>query len=129
MVKISVNPNACSFCGSFVEVCEESAIELTEFGPTIKEELCVGCGHCLKVCPESALFEEVRGYKVYLGGKLGRHPRLATFLDYYKAEGIPELLRKVLYLYKKHNQRGERLGAIIKRLSWERFVKELLDLV
>jgi dissimilatory sulfite reductase (desulfoviridin) alpha/beta subunit len=129
VVKISVNPKACSFCGSCVEVCEESAIELTEFGPTINEELCVGCGHCLKVCPESALSEEFRGYKVYLGGKLGRHPRLATFLDYYKAEDIPELLRKVLYLYKKHNQKGERLGAIIERLSWERFVKELRDLV
>jgi hypothetical protein len=42
---------------------------------------------------------------------------LATFPDYYKAENTLELLRKVLYLYKKHNQRGERLGAIVERLS------------
>ncbi len=129
VVKISVNNRACSFCGSCVETCEEGAIELTEFGPVINEELCVGCGHCLKVCPESALSEDFRGYKVYLGGKLGRHPRLATFLDYYRMEEIPILLRKVIHLYKKHNQKGERLGAIIERLSWEGFVKELKDLV
>ena len=125
VVKISVNPKACSFCGSCVEACEEGAIELTEFGPMIKEELCVGCGHCIKVCPESALNEEFKGYKVYLGGKLGRHPRLATFLGYFQAEEIPKLFYKILELYKKYNQKGERLGAIIEKLGWDKFIKEL----
>uniref|UniRef100_A0A7V6CDC6 4Fe-4S ferredoxin-type domain-containing protein n=1 Tax=Thermodesulfobacterium geofontis TaxID=1295609 RepID=A0A7V6CDC6_9BACT len=74
--------------------CEKHAIELTEFGPLIKEELCVGCGSCIKICPESALYEEFKGYKVYLGGKLGRHPRLATFLNYFQAEEIPKLFAK-----------------------------------
>jgi len=129
VVKISVNPKACSFCESCIETCEEGAIELTEFGPVINEELCVGCGHCLKVCPESALTEEFRGYKVYLGGKLGRHPRLATLLGCFSAEEIPILLRNILFLYKNYNQKGERLGAIIERLSWDRFIRELKELV
>jgi anaerobic sulfite reductase subunit C len=117
VVKISVNPKACSFCGSCVEACEEGAIELTEFGPMIKEELCVGCGHCIKVCPESALNEEFKGYKVYLGGKLGRHPRLATFLGYFQAEEIPKLFYKILELYKNIIKREKDSGQLLKNLA------------
>jgi len=125
VVKIELNPKVCFFCGSCVAVCEEEAITLTDFGPMIDEERCVGCGHCLKICPENALTEGFRGYKVYLGGKLGRHPRLATFLDYFREEEIIPLFQRVLRFYKENNQKGERLGAIIERLGWEK-VREIL---
>jgi len=125
VVRVSVNPKACSYCQSCVETCEESAISLTEFGPILDERLCVGCGKCVKICPEGALSEEFRGYKVYLGGKLGRHPRLATPYGYLLPDEVPGLLRGVLTLYKEHNRKGERLGTIIERLTWEGFLKEL----
>lgn len=115
-----VNPKACSFCGSCVETCEEEAITLTENGPFIDAEKCVGCGSCVKICPEDALFEGFKGYKIYLGGKLGRHPRLATFWCLAKEEEVPLLLKKVLSFYKKYNQKGERLGKIIERLGWDK---------
>lgn len=127
VVKVEVNPKACSLCGSCVEVCEEKAIELTEFGPQLNEDKCVGCGHCIKICPEGALTESFRGYKIYLGGKLGRHPRLATFLNYAREEEVIEIFKKVLNLYKTYNQKGERLGAIIERMGWENFKKLLLE--
>ncbi len=125
VVRLNINPKACSFCGSCVAVCEEGAIELTDFGPFLKEVLCVGCGHCVKVCPEGAIGVEFKGYKVYLGGKLGRHPRLATSLGYFSQEEILPVLKKVLRVYKAHNLKGERLGAIIERLGWENFLAEL----
>ncbi|MFN3505604.1 MAG: 4Fe-4S binding protein [Caldimicrobium sp.] len=127
VVKVQANPKACSFCGSCVEVCEEKAIELTEYGPTISEEKCVGCGHCIKICPEEALEEVFRGYKIYLGGKLGRHPRLATFLTYAKEEEIFKIFYKVLNLYKDYNEKGERLGTIIEKIGWEKVKKLLLE--
>ncbi|MFN3406895.1 MAG: 4Fe-4S binding protein [Caldimicrobium sp.] len=126
-VKVEVDPKACSFCGSCVEVCEEKAIELTEFGPSLNEEKCVGCGHCIKICPEEALKEVFRGYKLYLGGKLGRHPRLATFLTYAKEEEIFKIFQRVLKLYKEYNEKGERLGTIIEKIGWEKFKKLLLE--
>ncbi len=125
VVRVDVDVKACSFCGSCVEVCEEKAINLTDFGPFIDEERCVGCGHCIRICPESALTEAFKGYKVYLGGKLGRHPRLATFLTYATEEEALVLFRKVVRFYKENNLKGERLGAILERVGWER-AKELL---
>lgn len=125
VIQPEFNPKACSFCGSCVEVCEEEAITLTENGPFINMEKCVGCSFCVKICPEKAIYEGFRGYKIYLGGKLGRHPRLATFLCYAKEEEIIPLFKKVLEFYKEYNQKGERLGVIIERLGWER-VKYLL---
>lgn len=115
-----VNPKGCSFCGSCMEICEEGAITLGEYGPLINAELCVGCGSCIKICPEEALFEGFRGYKIYLGGKLGRHPRLATFWCLAKEEEVAALLKKVLSFYKKYNQKGERLGAIIEKIGWDK---------
>ncbi len=125
VVKVDVDPKACSFCGSCVEVCEESAINLTDFGPLVNEERCVGCGHCIKICPESALTEAFKGYKIYLGGKLGRHPRLATFLTYAKEDEVIALFKKVVQFYKENNIKGERLGTILERVGWDR-AKELL---
>lgn len=127
VVKIEANPKACCFCGSCLEVCEERAIELTDYGPKIDEERCVGCGHCIKICPEEALSEGFRGYKIYLGGKLGRHPRLATFLTYAEAHEVLDIFRRVINLYKQYNEKGERLGAIIERLGWDEVKRLLLE--
>ena len=125
-VKPEVNIKKCSFCGSCVEVCEEEAIKLTECGVVIDEKKCVGCGQCLKICPEGAITEKFKGYKVYLGGKLGRHPRLATFLTYAENEKeVEKILKKVLALYKEYNIKGERLGAIIERIGFDK-VKKLV---
>ncbi len=121
-----VNVKKCSFCGSCVEVCEEEAITLKDYGPVIDEEKCVGCGACIRICPEQAITESFKGYKIYLGGKLGRHPRLATFLTYAKGKEVIEIFKKVLEFYKKHNVKGERLGAIIEKMGFEKVKEELM---
>jgi dissimilatory sulfite reductase (desulfoviridin) alpha/beta subunit len=127
VVRPEVNVKKCSFCGSCVEVCEEEAITLTDFGPVIEEEKCVGCGACIKICPEQAITESFRGYKIYIGGKLGRHPRLATFLTYANEKEVKEIFKKVLKFYKTHNIKGERLGAIIERLGFDKVKKSVLS--
>lgn len=118
VVEPEVNVKKCSFCGSCVEVCEEEAITLTDYGPVIDEKKCVGCGACIRICPEQLLKEHFKGYKIYIGGKLGRHPRLATFLSYANENEVIEIFKKVLNFYKKHNVKGERLGAIIERIGF-----------
>jgi len=119
-VLLSVEPGLCNRCESCLEVCEEEAISLTEAGPVVEEARCVSCGACTRICPTGALSEAGRGWRVLLGGKLGRHPRLATEIaPFTDEEGVLRLLEKTLRLYKEENQRGERLGAIIERLGWE----------
>ncbi len=127
VVRVEVHPKECSFCGSCLEVCEEEAIELLDFGPNIQEEKCVGCGACVKICPEGALVSHEVYYKIYLGGKLGRHPRLASFYSLANEEEALSILKKVLTLYKAKNEKGERLGTIIEKLGWENFKKLLQE--
>ncbi|MBX6422622.1 4Fe-4S binding protein [Thermosulfurimonas sp. F29] len=126
-ILLEIEPGLCSFCESCLEVCEEEAVRLTEAGPLVDEERCVACGACTRICPTGALREAQRGYRVLVGGKLGRRPRLATELvPFTDAEGVLRALKSVLALYRAENRRGERLGAIIERMGWEEFRKRAL---
>ena len=125
-IKLGLEPEKCVFCGECEKVCEERALVLSESGPVLNEDKCVGCGACIKICPEGALLELKRGYRVLLGGKLGRHPRLAQeILPLASEEEVLALLKKVVSFYQKHNQQGERLGALFERLGWEKAFEEL----
>ncbi len=123
-VLLELDPGSCNGCGSCEEACEEEAVKVGDFGVELDEERCVACGACAKVCPTGAISIKDTGYRVLVGGKLGRHPRLATeVLNFAKEDEVKELFRKVLRVYKEHNLKGERLGTIIERMGWERFLE------
>ncbi len=126
-MEIVLSPEECSFCGECEENCEEGAIRLTETGPILEEAKCLRCGACVRVCPTTAIQAGRTGYQVLLGGKLGRHPRLATELvPFLAAEKVPQLLKRTISFYKRYNQKGERLGNIIERLGWKKTKDEIL---
>ena len=72
-----IGSEPCSQCEACVEACKEQAIALNDDGPQIDFAACLQCGKCMQVCPTGTLEEGRKGYRVQLGGKLGRHPRLA----------------------------------------------------
>ncbi len=109
----------CTACGACAAVCRERAIVVGEepgLAPKFDRQLCLDCGQCLDVCPSGALEEDTRGFRILLGGKLGRHPRLGKELPGIFAP--PDLLLIVnesLNLYLQHNTSGERFGEILDR--------------
>jgi anaerobic sulfite reductase subunit C len=115
-----VTEEPCNQCRACLEVCPEGAISLTEEAeaPAIDYERCLFCGQCLKVCPAGTLQEGKAGFRVQVGGKLGRHPRLARDLGviFPKAEMLKKL-KAYLDHYQAHNQKGERLGEILNRIE------------
>jgi dissimilatory sulfite reductase (desulfoviridin) alpha/beta subunit len=124
-MKIEIEKGKCTGCGLCEAVCEEGAIFVKETA-FIDQEKCLGCGDCLRACPEEAIKTIQKGYRVYLGGKLGRHPRLATYLtSCFSEDEVLEVLKKVLKVYKDLNLKGERLGGIIQRIGWEEFKKKI----
>jgi len=123
--KPKVGEAPCSECEACVEVCKEAALTLEAGGPVLCEEKCVSCGACIRVCPTGTLEEETKGYRVLLGGKLGRHPRLGEEIPgIIGIEEIPGVVEQYLDQYRKHCREGERLGAILERVGMEDFLGE-----
>lgn len=111
-----ITDEACSECGACVDVCKEDAPSLYNEFPQIDPSKCLWCGECIKVCPTGTLKENRKGYRVQVGGKLGRHPRLGRELHGIYAPGeIRELLNRCLDHYQQHCEHGERFGEILER--------------
>ncbi len=105
----------CTCCGACAEVCQENALRL-ENGRLVKIEdrLCVACGKCVQVCPCGTLCPGQVGYRIQVGGKLGRHPRLATELaGIYSPDEVVRALKLCLQLYKEQSKNGQRLAEIL----------------
>ncbi|MFW5818919.1 MAG: 4Fe-4S binding protein [Desulfovermiculus sp.] len=109
-----VDPGKCTGCAECERACREGAIDLESGVARINPELCLSCGVCIRTCPEQALFPARQGYRVQVGGKLGRHPRLAEELHgIYSREEVLVILKRCLALYQKHYRPGVRFGQVV----------------
>ncbi|UCD78019.1 MAG: 4Fe-4S binding protein [Desulfobacterales bacterium] len=112
--KLSDEP--CSRCEACVDACKEDAITLDGGAecPQIDYDRCLHCGKCMQVCPTGTIVEGAKGYRVQLGGKLGRHPQLARELPgIYSEQKVIEIVRDCIRLYKQRSRHGERFGQIL----------------
>ncbi len=115
-----ISDSKCKGCGNCVDSCEEDAITLLESPnlPIIDPEKCLGCGQCVKSCPTGTLKNGKTGYRILLGGKLGRHPQLGYELKgLFSDTQVLSILKKTLDFYIEKNQKGERLGEILNRVG------------
>ncbi|MBA4366210.1 MAG: sulfite reductase [Desulfobacterium sp.] len=105
----------CTACGACEEVCKENAILIhaEEEKAVIDYPLCVKCGKCITVCPTGTIAEEKKGFRIQLGGKLGRHPRLASEIPgLFNEDEVLEVVRKCIDFYKKNSTKGKRFSEI-----------------
>lgn len=115
-----VSGEACSQCGACVETCREEAISLSEDGPALDFSRCLSCGQCIKVCPTGTLEESEKGFRILVGGKLGRHPRLGRELaGIHNLEETLQILDHCLDHYQKNCNRGERFGEVLEKTRIE----------
>jgi len=123
----AVTGEVCSQCNACAEACQEGAISFPGPAPRVDEARCLDCGKCIAACPVGALQTDVRGYRILLGGKLGRHPRLATPLPgIFAVEKIPEIIALALDYYMRYCREGERLGEILERSGTEEISKGII---
>ena len=117
-----VTEEACTLCEACVDACKENAVALkTEKArPEIDAALCLDCGKCINVCPTGTIAEGSKGYRIQLGGKLGRHPQLAKELPgIYTEHKVIEIVKDCIQFYKQHSQTGERFGQILKPTDFD----------
>jgi dissimilatory sulfite reductase (desulfoviridin) alpha/beta subunit len=117
---------ACTLCEACVDACKEDAITLDAEGecPRIDYAKCLYCGKCMQVCPTGTIVEGTKGYRVQLGGKLGRHPQLAKELPgIYSEQQVLDIVRDCLKFYKKNSRHGRRFSQILTPADFEKISK------
>ena len=113
-----VTENDCIRCNACVEACKENAVAMTAAAekPEIDIELCVKCGQCARACPTGTIDTDKTGYRILLGGKLGRHPRLARELPgIYSETEVLDVVRRCIDAFKANSRNGERFGELLAR--------------
>jgi dissimilatory sulfite reductase (desulfoviridin) alpha/beta subunit len=124
----AVTGDECTLCGECVDLCKENAVTLNEkeCAPEIDHALCIKCGQCVKKCPTGTITEKKSGFRILLGGKLGRHPRLAEELPGIVSEDEAlKIAKKAIDYYKKNSKNGARFADVYNS---RQFLKNCNDL-
>jgi len=117
---------ACHQCLGCLHACREGAVMHPGLLPIINHERCVRCGSCCRVCLSGTLQVGRRGWRILLGGKLGRHPRLGTELaGIYRREGVLAAADCCIGFYLRNARGTERFGELLERTG----EKELTALI
>ncbi|UCD88897.1 MAG: sulfite reductase [Desulfobacterales bacterium] len=123
-----VTEEECTLCDACVEACKDRCITIDNASkaPEIGFKCCLKCGQCIRACPSGTIGAGRKGFRVQLGGKLGRHPKLATELEgIYSDDEVLQIVKRCIEFYKKNSKHGERFAEIFKTTD---FLKDLLHL-
>ena len=105
---------SCDCCRACVQACRENALRLEDHGLAIDRDACLRCGACLKACQAGALACAAQGYRVLIGGRLGRRPRLARELPgLYSPTAVLTVLRRSLELMMSRKDPAVRFAEAI----------------
>jgi dissimilatory sulfite reductase (desulfoviridin) alpha/beta subunit len=108
---------ACTLCGACVDVCRDHAVclDTAKEMPVIDRARCMQCGLCAKGCPTGTITDGQKGFRIMLGGKLGRHPRLGEELPgLFTEEEVLVIVKKCIDYYKTGSRNGARFAELYK---------------
>ncbi|MFP4168186.1 MAG: 4Fe-4S dicluster domain-containing protein [Desulfonatronovibrionaceae bacterium] len=117
----------CTRCGACEEICREHAISLDGGGVLICAEKCLQCGQCIDVCPTGKIFAAGHGFRIQIGGRLGRHPHLARELSGLYSQGdVLWVLERCVDLFLSQDRGGvKRFAYVLDGYGADRFIHEL----
>jgi len=118
VIKPKINASECSECYLCVDGCKQNAIRLRIGHPEIDFSACDYCGRCVKVCPNNVLEPEQTGFRVFVGGRLGRfmQPAFVLFRITDKVT-VMKALEAVVTLIRDEAKGEENISSLVKRLG------------
>ncbi|WP_342770292.1 MULTISPECIES: 4Fe-4S binding protein [unclassified Methanoculleus] len=111
--------SSCTDCGLCVNICPTHAIEKAGDEYVVDLSLCINCSICTSSCPAGAWVVVSRGYILWIGGTMGKVPRLATRLGglIESKERLYELVGNAIDYYRRMGRKKERFGHMIDRIG------------
>jgi len=123
------NKEACIACRLCVSICPAQAIEQKGERFALDQDKCILCGLCIRNCASSAWTEQRMGYTLYLGGTMGKKPRLGTRAKVL-IETKEELLDHISHafnFYVAQGRKKERFGHTLDRIGVEKAFAEIFS--
>lgn len=128
--------SSCTDCQLCVNICPTKAIERVEDktdktkkpGYILREERCINCSICTSSCPANSWVIAVKGYNLFIGGTMGKVPRLGTILKKLipTKEELHALIERSLRYYQRDGRKKERFGHMIDRVGLAKVHGEIL---
>ncbi|MBA3052298.1 4Fe-4S binding protein [bacterium] len=125
--------SSCTDCGLCVNICPTKAIEkkIDSNGKAeylLLEDKCINCSICTAACPVNSWVAAEKGYNLFIGGTMGKIPRLGTLLKkVLNKEQLDTLIDKSIRYYQKNGRKKERFGHMIDRIGVEKVKGDLLN--
>lgn len=117
----------CKIC-QIEKACPIKNAKLENDKINMHPETCNHCGRCIGKCPFNAVEEDVRGYKIYIGGRWGKRVAQGSPLDqiFNSEEEVMSVIEKCILLFREQGTAGERFADTINRLGFENVQEQLL---
>jgi len=120
----------CNYCGLCAQICPVEAIQVDKDNEELvfHEDKCIGCGDCVYSCPTSAWQKRQEGYRIFVGGKMGKFPKLGIeVFDFIETrDKVLEIIKKTLEFYKKFGKKNERFRDTLDREGVDKYKEEVL---
>lgn len=120
---------SCIHCDLCVNTCPVGAIFKQDDVYRLDISKCIYCSICTSNCPTDAWETRKKGYILWIGGTMGKTPRLATKLGRLieREDELYQIIARAVEYYRVHGRKKERFGHMIDRLGEERVKEALLN--
>lgn len=111
--KPKLTDQECIKCGKCEKECVLDLITVNE-NININMDECIGCGKCISACPTGSIDKGEEGYRILVGGRLGKDPSLARIYgEFTNLKDLENGLEEVLEKFKKCLENGVRFSDIL----------------